>query len=141
MDLSEISLESLVITLLGYLIKLLSRLKINRRGQKIGVGVTGPIFGIPPREVYTYDLSYLGVLWKVCVYEQHKPRFLDISLDVKVTIPPKCPNCRTELEESKCFFRKYCWECVKCGFKKRNKDDFTLESQRVTRIARSELKT
>jgi tRNA(Ile2) C34 agmatinyltransferase TiaS len=75
------------------------------------------------------------------MYAQRDPRSLDISLDVRVRTPPKCPDCRTELEESQGFFGRYCWKCVKCDFKKKNKNDFVTVSRSLVGKLRSELKT
>ncbi len=36
---------------------------------------------------------------------------------LEVELPPRCPSCRTDLEESR-FSRFYRWKCVGCGWRK-----------------------
>ncbi|MBC8276423.1 MAG: hypothetical protein H8E40_15840 [Chloroflexi bacterium] len=88
-----------------------------------------------------YELEHAGVLWTVLApapepWEIFDPMSVSSSR-LNIATPPKCPKCRTELEEKLRFFGGYKWECIRCGFKKRNKDDYYREERRALKLARS----
>jgi Zn ribbon nucleic-acid-binding protein len=91
-----------------------------------------------------YELEHAGVLWtvRVPVPVRGGRTFFDpmsvSSSELNIAIPPKCPNCRTELEEKLRFFGGYKWECIRCGFEKRNKDKFGREEHRALKLAKSD---
>ena len=53
----------------------------------------------------------------------------------RVLIPPKCPQCEAELEESRRLFRGYAWSCG-CGFRTESKDSFLQTKAQVERLQR-----
>jgi len=85
------------------------------------------------------NLDYRGVKWDVkaplpSAYEppeEYEKRLPDI---IDVEVPPKCPMCGVELEESKGLIYGYIWKCVDCGFSKRNKDSYYTEYKRAEKI-------
>jgi len=83
--------------------------------------------------------SYAGVLWNVRVPCPSKwdldPRPV-APHDLDIATPPRCPNCQTELEETQSFWGGYVWRCAACGFKKRNRDSYYREAERVEKIMR-----
>jgi len=88
------------------------------------------------------ELEHAGVLWTVRApapepWETFDPVSVSSS-ELNIATPPKCPKCRTELEERLRFFGGYKWECIRCGFKKRNKDDCYREERRALRLAKSD---
>jgi len=85
------------------------------------------------------DLAYRGVMWEVKAplpssyesqyeYEKRLPDIIDVE------VPPKCPMCGVELEETKGIIYGYIWKCVDCGFSKRNKDSYYTECKRAEKI-------
>jgi putative oxidoreductase len=51
------------------------------------------------------------------------------SIDaLHVDVPPRCPKCRTELEESRRFPYGFSWKCVGCGFKTHNNECIRIEA-------------
>jgi hypothetical protein len=101
----------------------------------------------PSHEWVTLDqlLPYAGVLWTVRQFvpdwqpighrEDSKTKFVN-SFDI--VTPPRCPECQTELEQKHQFFGGYRWECVQCGFKKRNRLSYYREADRALKILRRE---
>ncbi|PKL67134.1 MAG: hypothetical protein CVV28_06925 [Methanobacteriales archaeon HGW-Methanobacteriales-1] len=93
-------------------------------------------YGIVPHDGWqkiSY-LPYAGVLWEVKkpnpnTFSGTQSNYIDISL------PPLCSKCRTELEEQDNFFW-YTLKCIDCGFKKRNKDSYYQNAERVERLAK-----
>jgi len=86
-------------------------------------------------------LDYAGVSWNIRVpgkTSSFETNRILAPHDLDIEIPPRCPKCRTELEQKASFWSGYVWQCVKCGFRKRNRDDFYEEARRVGKIARSE---
>jgi len=94
--------------------------------------------------IEVYELEHAGVLWTVLVPVPVRGgrTFFDpmsvSSSELNIAIPPKCPNCQTELEEKLRFFGGYKWECIRCGFEKRNKDKFGREKRRALKLAKSD---
>jgi len=88
------------------------------------------------------ELEHAGVLWTVRAPAPEPWKTFDptsvSSSELSIATLPKCPKCRTELEEKLRFFGGYRWECICCGFKKRNKDDYDREERRALRLAKSE---
>jgi len=82
-------------------------------------------------------IEYEGVKWQTMI-----PRIPlgTLTPEIAVVPVPRCPNCGTELEEHVGFWGGYIWECVNCGFKKRNKHNFDRESARVLKIAKQRYK-
>jgi Zn ribbon nucleic-acid-binding protein len=89
-----------------------------------------------------YELEHAGVLWTVRApapepWETFDPMSVSSS-ELNIATPPKCPKCRTELEEKLRFFGGYKWECIRCGFEKRNKDAYYRERRRALKLAKSD---
>jgi len=89
--------------------------------------------------------SYAGVLWTVRRFvpswepignrENPKTRFVK-SFDI--VTPPRCPRCKTELEQKQGFWGGYRWKCVQCGFKKWKRHSYYQEADRALKILRHE---
>jgi hypothetical protein len=107
---------------------------------------TGPFcFSIPPygfREVSEYP--YKGVLWAVRVpapppfhFRQHDP---PSPAEIHIFTPPRCPTCKTDLEQKKTFWGKYRWSCPRpgCGFAVTNPESFSAERGRAEKIVQSD---
>lgn len=112
------------------------RMKRLRKENQPPVSLRFP----PPGGWKSIDtIEYANVIWDVRVpvrastFKRREVLTLD-ALDI--AIPPRCPDCGTELEEMKSFWGWYVWKCVSCGFRKRNCDDFFQEQHRVTKLAR-----
>lgn len=89
-------------------------------------------------------LPYAGVCWNVIQPKKHPLELLDRwernnPTYIEVSDIPICPKCGTELEETKKFLKGYKWECVYCGFKKTNNDNFYNEAERAKKIARTQI--
>ena len=85
------------------------------------------------------EFPYKKVIWEIqhpiaSSWMSYSPNFSPEN--IKITIPPRCPTCRTELEETKSFWGGYKWRCVNCGFKQKNKEDWYTEAQRVKKLAK-----
>lgn len=86
-------------------------------------------------------VKYADVIWNVRVPVQASTfrRSEVVTRDaLDIEIPPRCPKCGTELEQTKNFWGRYVWKCVNCGFHKRNRDDFSREERRVIKLARKQ---
>lgn len=86
------------------------------------------------------ELKYADVIWNVRVPVQASSFRIKRVLtphDLDIETPPRCPNCKTELEQRKSFWWGYVWKCVECGLHKRNRDSYHEEAERVGKIARS----
>ena len=89
------------------------------------------------------EIRYKGVIWNIMAptpskydtegeYKRKLPKLVSVSYF------PRCPHCKIELEERENLILGYNWHCIGCGFKKWNKDNISLENERVEKIARSE---
>lgn len=89
-------------------------------------------------------IKYAGVIWNVRVPIQassFKIKRVLTAHDLDIEIPPRCPNCKTELKPRKSFWWWYVWKCVKCGFRRRNRDSYYEEAEQVAKIARSKFES
>jgi len=108
-------------------------------GPRVDYVTSTPLFGW----VTIGKLNYAGVVWRVRApalpvpWESFNSSRISPS-SIEIEIPPRCPKCETELEESHSFWRRYIWKCVRCGFQKRNRDSYYREEDRVEKIARRE---
>ncbi len=59
------------------------------------------------------------------------------SSRVDIELPPHCPKCDTELEETETFFGNNLWKCIRCGFSCKNKLSFYREALRAEKLAQS----
>jgi ribosomal protein L37AE/L43A len=50
--------------------------------------------------------------------------------DINVEIPPRCPTCKTKLQEKKGLIG-YKWSCINCNFKVNNQDSYYETSKKV----------
>ena len=60
------------------------------------------------------------------------------ELDIK--LPPLCPECKTELKETRTFWKKYLWSCVNCNFKIKQKESYYELTDDVLKICKSDLR-
>ncbi|GEM_PF-1928145 len=87
------------------------------------------------------EFNYSGVVWVVRVpapapWDFGPSKISPSSIDVET--PPRCPKCKTELEQSHSFWGGYVWKCVGCELQKRNRDSYYREAERAKKIARRE---
>jgi len=86
-------------------------------------------------------VEYQGVAWDIVAParlpretpEEYAKRLPTVG---EARIPPKCPKCCVQLEETKGMIYGHIWRCVSCGFKKRNRDPFFTEAVRAEKIWR-----
>ncbi len=90
------------------------------------------------------EFRYKEVLWAVRVpapppwhFGRSEPPFPG---DIDVATPPRCPKCKTDLEQKKTFWGRYRWSCPRpgCNFAITNAESFYAECERAEKIARSD---
>ncbi len=96
------------------------------------------------KEKKVNQLKYADVIWVVLVSVNIENAFdLDperiTPQDLYIDIPPRCPNCETEMEQNPSILIGYSWKCIKCGFKKHNNYSFSTEAERARKIASRKL--
>ena len=100
-------------------------------------------FGVHTASRYGYEeigssIEYEGLKWRIIApragpYDRSD---LDTSPNrLRIRMPPRCPKCETEIEQSQSFWGGYVWKCVACGFKKKSRDSFNTVKERVEKIA------
>lgn len=87
--------------------------------------------------------SYKGLLWNIQIPTPSPYSLYDEDLygghlrsSIEIETPPRCPRCKTEIEQIHSFWTWYVWKCAMCGFKKRNSHSYYQEKDRVLKIAR-----
>lgn len=90
------------------------------------------------------EIKYKGVKWvvrapKPIKFEMELEYMERIANDIVVNIPPKCPNCGVELEQSKGWIYGYIWRCIDCGFSKKNKESYYTEAKRAEKLYKRDL--
>lgn len=109
----------------------------NEGGRFGGLFIpSAPIFGW----VIIGKEKYADVLWNVRLPSSAVEGHIDSSdsspENIDIALPPRCPKCETEIEESPKFLGGFLWRCVACDFQTGNKDSYTIESNRVRKIAK-----
>ena len=86
------------------------------------------------------ELSFVGARWRVLTpaplpWDEFDPLAISPSY-IEIATPPRCPNCGTEIEESRNFWGKYIWLCVNCKWKVKHSKSYFYESTRAKKIAK-----
>ena len=97
--------------------------------------IGGSLYG-----AFVYEMAFEGVPWRFQVprsapWNDFDPAAVAVQ-NISVDVPPRCPRCRTELEQHPRFRGGYLWKCVACGLSMTRKVDFWVESQRALKVAR-----
>jgi ribosomal protein L37AE/L43A len=80
------------------------------------------------------NIEHAGVLWEVGAPGLWRRSELPSLIDV--ALPPRCPACKTELEETRLMWGFHLWKCIRCGFRKRSKESYYTEQERARKIAK-----
>ena len=85
------------------------------------------------------NIDHAGVKWRIIAPLPPPPslyRGPDLTPSgIRVRTPPRCPECETQIEESKSFWGGYVWNCPDCDFKKRSKRSYYRVKDNVEKIA------
>jgi len=117
---------------------------VRKRTKQIKQLNAGPGLAIGGVPLYGFielgELDYAQVIWRVRApapfpWETY-PKISPSSIDVET--PPRCPRCKTELEELHSFWGGYIWRCVVCMFRKKSRDSYYREADRAEKVARSQ---
>jgi ribosomal protein L37AE/L43A len=119
---------------------------IYKRYKKIEL-YNSPSIGMGFAGVSSYDLKticelqYEKVIWKiqypVVPWESYASDFSPENIEI--SMPPRCPNCKTELNEIKRFWSGYNWKCISCGFDHKNEEGWYVVEGKVKKIAMRKL--
>jgi len=128
--------------IIGWLIIVLVNQRIKKVNKLNSTIYNNPIITNPPFGWHILNEKvYSGVVW-IIKYALTESQYLQLNSlnpsNVVAKLPPRCPRCKTELEQLHSFWGGYIWNCVQCNFKKRNKFGFSFEKQGVEMIARRE---
>ena len=101
-------------------------------GQKKGTGFFTFSFNDYKNYITIATIDHSDVKWEIGM---PYPRCSNKS-QLHAKLPPRCPECQTELDQEKSKVGGYVWKCVRCNFKKRNKKSYWAEQEGVEKIAR-----
>jgi hypothetical protein len=110
--------------------------------QKEKIKQIGSAPPAPPALQKIDAVAFQGVSWDIFAparhpHEQPADYARRLPRAGEARYPPKCPKCGVELEETKGLLFGHTWRCVACGFKKRNRDPFSIEAERAEKIWRA----
>ncbi len=100
--------------------------------QKKGYGVLTSKFNDYENYITIATIDHSDVKWEIGI---PYPGCSNKS-QLHTKLPPRCPECQTELDQEKSKVGGYVWKCVRCNFKKRNKKSYWDEREGVEKIAR-----
>jgi len=100
--------------------------------QKKGNGFFISSFNDYKNYITVATIDYSDVKWEIGMPYQRCSN----KSQLHAKLPPRCPECQTELDQEKSKVGGYVWKCVRCNFKKRNKKSYWDERERVEKIAR-----
>lgn len=125
---------------------ILRRLKTIQENDYIGIysGKSNYPWGYIDRG----EVQHAGVIWKVREpapnpiqsFKSYQEELSSIDPElIEIDGPPRCPRCKTKLEERQRFWVGYSWSCVSCDFSKKNKDSFYKEADQAKKRAEASL--
>ena len=127
----------------GFIIFWFALILIIRRFKSIHERPTVGGISIPPWGYADIGkMQYAGVHWIIMAPRNAPWEVPEIDFTpsrIKIRTPPRCPQCGTELEQTRSFWGGYVWSCVGCGFKKRSRDSYYRVEERVERLAKREV--
>jgi len=94
------------------------------------------------------EIRHAGVIWKILApnpspiqsVKSYEEALISIDIEsIEIDVPPRCPHCKTKLEEKQRIIGGYRWICVGCGFSKNNRDSFYKEKDRAKRLAETSM--
>lgn len=138
-----------IILFIGLFIIVLIRKRIRGiRESESRRGLYTPVISSPWGYREVEEIRHVEVIWKILA-PNPSPVQSAISYEkaltsidpksIEIDVPPRCPHCKTELEEKQRFLGGYKWICVGCDFSKNNKDRFYKEADRAKRRAEASL--
>ena len=83
------------------------------------------------------EVKHAGILWDVEAPGLWRGSELPSLIDV--ALAPRCHDCKTELEETRRVWGSYLWKCIRCRFRKSNKDSYYTEQERARKLAKVSL--
>lgn len=90
-----------------------------------------------------FGLEYGGVEWRFRIPLPGPLSASDLSAytveELSVDVPPRCPTCKTELEERTTLWGMYRWHCIGCRFQIRQRASFYQVAGQVEKIGRRHL--
>lgn len=119
----------LAILLLLWIITISIRRKMSFYHSPYGIV---PTFGWINVGEWEYD----GVIWKART--PNPGPFPDKKPSIYIENTPRCPICKTELEQSDKFYW-YSWSCVRCSFRKITWNTFSKVEERVEKIVKRDI--
>lgn len=124
----------LLIAVSGSTAKVVSRLRTLKQKNLPHV----PTMFAVPLEGYmpVGELKHQGVKWIIQIPAPGRLGWPNgTPQNVDVDTPPRCANCRTELEETETFFGMFRWACLACGHAVKNKMSYHHEAVRAEKLA------
>ncbi len=130
-----------VVAVLAVAVAVIARGRSNRTYER-----SDPVIAVARRPIFgwrEFFIDYAGMSWVLVVprppsWEPKGPLGFNAG-DAKVDGPPRCPKCRTGLEERRTVFGRYRVKCVGCGFEGRQRDSFAVLAPRAERVGQRRL--
>ncbi len=87
-----------------------------------------------------FEKDYAGVVWRLRLPIRTALQNPDPD-HLRVDVPPRCPRCKTELEERPHLLGGYTWSCadVECRFRLRSRAPILAVADQVGKVARRDL--
>lgn len=85
-----------------------------------------------------FGLTYAGVDWYTEAPRSGFAGSVDMRSARAVT-PPRCPKCRTALEQRSRWPRGYRWACPGCAWSKKSLDDYYVVASRASAVIQREV--
>jgi len=83
---------------------------------------------------------YQGVLWPVLQRATLRSDVVPSPDDFRVDIPPRCPNCKTDLDERKIFGGRLVWSCPRGDFRTTSSISYLAMQETVQKLVRGTLR-
>ncbi len=133
---------------IGCFIIVLIRKRIRGIRESESRGIYTPVFSSAWGYSKVGEIPHSGVIWKILApnpspvqsFKSYEEALISIDIEsIEIDVPPRCPHCKTKLEEKQRIIGGYRWICVGCGFSKNNRDSFYKEKDRAKRLAETSM--
>jgi ribosomal protein L37AE/L43A len=112
--------------------------QIAERNHYSGMHVQTPEYGWK----YLQNENYKKVIWRPRIPLFWGPdiqpqEITKINFDeLEIEVPPRCPKCETELDETKTIWGWFRWKCPECGFTTRKIYNANFHSDQLTKVVK-----
>jgi len=112
----------------------------SKRNPALSMPSMGPIKSGRPTYRELGEHLYEGVLWPISQRTDLPANVVPSPEDYRVEVPPRCPTCKTDLDQRKIFGGRIVWSCPRGDFQIVKSSNYNVFQETVQKLVRGELR-